>query len=73
MPTEHQSFVEEQYQKFMEERRQKKEAERKKNQPPPPPPGISPMELGMKRDPLISTVPITRQVNNDSMVDNSFL
>jgi hypothetical protein len=63
MPTEHQKYLEEQYQKFMEDRQKKKKEEQERNRPPPPPKGISPKELGMKRS-TDSKVPVNEQVSN---------
>lgn len=70
MPTEHQKYVDEQYEKFMSERRKKqqdeirrKEEEIKRNAPPKPTPGISPMKLGISRDPAVNNIPLTRQVS----------
>ena len=84
MPTEHQKYVDEQYEKFMAERRKKqqdeirkKEEEIKRNAPPKPTPGISPMKLGISRDPAVNRIPLTRQVlqydNNDIQLIHSFI
>jgi hypothetical protein len=64
-------MIQEQYEKFMQQNREKKEKERQIEEEkrkaaenyPRPPEGMSPMKLGMSRNPANSTVPLTKHVS----------
>jgi transcription initiation factor TFIID subunit TAF12 len=68
MPTEHQQYVEEQYEKFMAERQKQKKKQQKPKQQQqqqqqqiPKEKGFSPMQMGMKRS-SSSNIDLTEQV-----------
>jgi hypothetical protein len=82
MPTEHQQYVEEEYEKFMQQRQQQKKGNsqqsgqqqhKQKEKPAPQIPkenGFSPKERGMKRS-AESRVSLTNQVRNSIQLNCS--
>ena len=67
MPTEHTAMIHEKYDEYLKQRGQKEESAVQEQQLqeksyPRPPDGISPRQLGLKRDAELSKTELTRQV-----------
>ena len=69
MPTEHTAMIHEKYNEFLKQKRQEKEKQQQQQQKdsqkqdyPKPPEGMSPRQLGLKRDGKLSKVELTSQV-----------
>lgn len=68
MPTEHTNMIREKYDEFLKDREERKESQRQQEQKqeyPRPPKGISPKDLGLKRDKKLSKVELTDQVRSE--------